>query len=280
MRVPSWIKTTYSPQDNELMKQLRSLRLHTICEEARCPNIGECFGSGTATFLILGRICTRNCRFCAIEKGKPLPPDEEEPRRIREIVKKLGLKYVVITSPSRDDLDDGGAGQFAATIKTLEEVTDVEVLIPDFGGSKNSLRQVIIESPAVLNHNVETISRLYPKIRPKADYKRSLRLLQNAKEMEAVTKSGFMVGLGEGMDEIIGVMRDLRDAGVDIITVGQYIRPPGGKVKVEKYLTPEDFDDIKTIAREMGFRGVASAPLVRSSYKARQLAKSVRKISA
>ncbi|MCK4256824.1 lipoyl synthase, partial [candidate division WOR-3 bacterium] len=139
---------------------------------------------------------------------------------------------------------------------------------------------VIIESPAVLNHNVETISRLYPKIRPKADYKRSLRLLQNAKEMEAVTKSGFMVGLGEGMDEIIGVMRDLRDAGVDIITVGQYIRPPGGKVKVEKYLTPEDFDDIKTIAREMGFRGVASAPLVRSSYKARQLAKSVRKISA
>ncbi|MCK4256517.1 lipoyl synthase, partial [candidate division WOR-3 bacterium] len=149
MKVPSWIRTTYSPQDNELMKQLRSLRLHTICEEARCPNIGECFGSGTATFLILGRICTRNCRFCAIEKGKPLPPDEEEPRRIREIVKKLGLKYVVITSPSRDDLDDGGAGQFAATIKTLEEVTDVEVLVPDFSGSKNSLRQVIIESPAV-----------------------------------------------------------------------------------------------------------------------------------
>ena len=280
MKVPSWIRTTYSPQDNELMKQLRSLRLHTICEEARCPNIGECFGSGTATFLILGRICTRNCRFCAIEKGKPLPPDEEEPGRIRGIVKKLGFKYVVITSPSRDDLNDGGAGQFAATIKTLEEVADVEVLIPDFGGSKNSLRRVIIESPAVLNHNVETISRLYPKIRPMADYKRSLMLLQNAKEMEAITKSGFMVGLGEGMDEIIGVMRDLRDAGVDIITVGQYIRPPGGKVKVEKYLTPEDFDDIKTIAREMGFRGVASAPLVRSSYKARQLAKSIQKISA
>jgi len=274
MKVPSWIKTTYSPQDNEVSGLLRNLGLHTICEEARCPNIGECFGRRTATLLILGCICTRNCRFCAVEKGKPFSPDEKEPKRAREIVKKLGLRYVVITSPSRDDLSDGGATQFASTISTLRDVADVEVLVPDFGGDRNALKMVIDEGPYVLNHNIETISRLYPKIRPMADYKRSLKLLEWAKQMGITTKSGFMVGLGEGMDEVIGLMKDLRDVGVDIVTVGQYIRPPGGKVKVERYLSLEEFDDIKIIAKELGFKGVASGPLVRSSYGAKDLAKS------
>jgi len=277
MKVPSWIKTTYSPYDNEMSALLRNLGLHTICEEARCPNIGECFGRRTATLLILGCICTRNCRFCAVEKGKPFPPDEEEPKRAREIVKNLGLRYVVITSPSRDDLADGGATQFALTISTLRDVADVEVLVPDFGGDRNALKMVIDEGPYVLNHNIETISRLYPKIRPMADYKRSLKLFEWAKQMGITTKSGFMVGLGEGMDEVIGLMKDLRDVGVDIVTVGQYIRPPGGKVKVERYLSLEEFDDIKIIAKELGFRGAASGPLVRSSYRARELAMLVKK---
>jgi len=253
---------------------LRNLGLHTICEEARCPNIGECFGRRTATLLILGCICTRNCRFCAVEKGKPFPPDEEEPKRIREIVEKLGLRYVVITSPSRDDLADGGATQFASTIRALRDVADVEALVPDFGGSRDALKTVIDEGPCVLNHNMETVFRFYSTVRSKANYKRSLKLLEWAKQMGATTKSGFMVGLGEGMDEVIGLMKDLRDAGVDIVTIGQYIRPPGGKVKVEKYLPPEEFDDIKLIAKELGFKDVASGPLVRSSYEAKDLAKS------
>ncbi len=277
MKVPSWIKTTYSPRDNELSGLLRSLALHTICEEARCPNIGECFGRRTATLLILGCICTRNCKFCAVNKGKPLPPDDQESERIKKIVKELEFHYVVITSPSRDDLSDGGATQFALTISTLRDVADVEVLVPDFGGDRDALKTVIDEGPYVLNHNIETIPRLYPKIRPMADYKRSLKLLEWAKEMGATTKSGFMVGLGEGMDEVIGLMKDLSDVGVDIVTVGQYIRPPGGKVKVERYLPPEEFDDIKIIAKELGFSGVASAPLVRSSYRARELAMLVKK---
>lgn len=277
MKVPPWIKATYSPRDNEVGKLLRAHSLHTICEEARCPNIGECFGRGTAALLILGCICTRNCRFCAVKKGKPLPPDDREPQSVREVVKELGLRYVVITSPSRDDLADGGAAQFALTIRSIKELgnVDVEVLVPDFGGSKDALKMVIDEGPFVLNHNAEVVSRLYPTVRPMASYKRSLKLLEWAKKMGAITKSGFMVGLGERIDEIIGLMKDLRDMGVDIVTVGQYIRPPGGKVKVERYLTPEEFDDIKIIARELGFKGAASAPLVRSSYKARELAMKV-----
>lgn len=275
MKVPSWIKTTYSPQDNEMRALLRNLGLHTICEEARCPNIGECFGRRTATLLILGCICTRNCRFCAVKKGKPFPPDEEEPKRVREIVEKLSLRYVVITSPSRDDLSDGGATQFASTIRALRDIADVEVLVPDFRGSRDALKTVIDEGPYVLNHNIETVFRLYSTVRPMANYKRSFKLLEWAKEMGTTTKSGFMVGLGEGMDEVIGLMKDLRDVGVDIVTVGQYIRPPGGKVKVERYLPLEEFDDIKIIAKELGFRGAASGPLVRSSYRARELAMSL-----
>ncbi|OYD15956.1 lipoyl synthase [candidate division WOR-3 bacterium JGI_Cruoil_03_44_89] len=272
MKVPPWIKATHSPRDNEVVKLLRSLSLHTICEEARCPNIGECFGRGTATLLILGCICTRNCRFCAVKKGNPLPPDDGEPQRVREVVKELGLRYVVITSPSRDDLRDGGATYFASTIRAVKDIADVEVLVPDFGGSKDALKTVLDEGPYVLNHNVETVPRLYPAIRPMADYDRSLKLLERAKGMGPTTKSGFMVGLGEEMDEVIGLMSDLRDVGVDIVTVGQYIRPPGGKVKVVRYPPLEEFDDIKTIAKELGFKGVASGPLVRSSYRARELA--------
>ncbi len=272
MKVPSWIRKTPSSEDSEVKKLLEGLGLHTICEEAKCPNIGYCFGKKTATLLILGCICTRNCQFCAVKKGKPLPPDENEPQRVREVVRKLGLGYVVLTSPSRDDLPLGGASHFASTIRALRDIADVEVLIPDFSGDRDALKMVVDEGPIVLNHNVETISRLYPSVRPIADYGKSLKMLKWAKEMGAVTKSGFMLGLGEKREEMIELLKDLRDVGVDIVTIGQYLRPPGSKLMVERYPSLEEFEEIGEIAKEIGFKGVASAPLVRSSYRARELA--------
>ena len=268
-KIPSWIKKPLAREGSGIKNLLKEHNLHTICEEARCPNMGECFARGTATLLILGDICTRNCWFCAVKKdGVPFPPDQNEPERVREVVKQLGLHYVVITSPSRDDLSCGGASHFADTIKFVRDIADVEVLVPDFDGNKDALKMVIREGPLVVGHNVETICRLYPVIRHKADYKRSLKLLEQAKEMGVTTKSGFMLGLGERRGEVVELLKDLRNVGVDIVTIGQYLRPPNSRLMVERYLPPEEFDEIGEIAKEVGFKGVVSAPLVRSSYRA------------
>ena len=255
---------------------LRDLRLHTICESALCPNMGECFSRRTATFLILGNICTRNCRFCGVQKGSPLPVDAEEPLNLLEAVERLDLKYVVITSVTRDDLADGGASHFAATIDAIRgkrSQTSVEVLIPDFLGSDEALRAVIEAKPQVINHNVETVPRLYSAVRPRADYNRSVELLYAVKEQapDIVTKSGLMVGLGEREQEIAEVMADLREAGCDLLTIGQYLQPSPRHLPVARYVHPDEFEDYGRVGREMGFVEVASAPLVRSSYRAAEL---------
>jgi len=254
-----------------MRKLNRGLKLHTICESARCPNRTECFAQGTATFMILGDICTRNCTFCAVKHGKPETPDPEEPEHIVSAVKKLGLRYVVITSVTRDDLPDGGASQFAQIIKALRAYDSnilVEVLVPDFRGSLPAWQVVIDASPDVLNHNVETVPRLYLEVRPGANYQRSLELLRRAKLNGLLTKSGLMLGLGENRQEIIEVMADLREAGCDLMTIGQYLQPSLKHHKVVRYVTPDEFAQYEVIAKRMGFLGVASGPLVRSSFKA------------
>jgi lipoic acid synthetase len=259
------------------MKNLISgLNLHTICESARCPNIGECFSKKTATFLILGDVCTRNCAFCAVKKGKPTPLDEKEPQSVLKAVQTLGLRYVVITSVTRDDLDDGGASQFAKVVKSVHEHQDhitIEVLIPDFRGSFNALTSVVKSGPHVINHNIETVPRLYRKVRPEAVYNRSLNLLKKVKHIDSriITKSGLMLGLGETMNEVVDVMNDLRKADCDLITIGQYLQPSSKHYPVFKFVTPEKFFQYKQIGMEMGFAGVASAPLVRSSFRAAEL---------
>ena len=257
----------------EMTKLMRGLKLHTVCESAECPNRAKCFGEGTATFMILGDICTRNCTFCAVTKGKPLPPDPEEPEHIVAAVKKLGLRYVVITSVTRDDLPDGGASQFAHTItaiRTYDPSIMVEVLIPDFKGSLPALQTVIDAQPAVLNHNVETVPRLYPEVRPKANYKQSIELLKQAKLVNNgfFTKSGLMLGLGETQQEVIGVMADLRQASCDILTLGQYLQPSLKHHGIVRYITPEEFEEYQNLGKEMGFGSVVSGPLVRSSFHA------------
>jgi len=254
-----------------MRKLTRGLKLHTICESARCPNRTECFAQGTATFMILGDICTRNCTFCAVKHGKPEAPDPEEPEHIVSAVKKLGLRYVVITSVTRDDLPDGGASQFAQIIKTLRAYDSnilVEVLVPDFRGSLAAWQIVIDASPDILNHNVETVPRLYLEVRPGANYQRSLELLRRAKLNGLLTKSGLMLGLGERDNEVIEVMEDLREAGCDSITLGQYLRPSLKHHEVVRYVTPAEFAQYEVIAKRMGFLGVASGPLVRSSFNA------------
>jgi len=255
---------------------LKGLCLDTICESAHCPNIGRCFTGGTATFLILGDVCPRHCTFCAVKKGRPTPVDETEPRHLLEAVTKLGLDYVVITSVTRDDLPDGGATQFASIIKTLHENredTIVEVLVPDFLGSEQALKTVVEARPEVINHNTETVSRLYPEVRPEADYRRSLELLSRVKRLdpEIVTKSGLMLGLGETRTEVTGAMSDLIEAGVDLLTIGQYLSPSSRHHPVVRFVSPEEFAEFEDIGREMGFAGVASAPLVRSSFQANEL---------
>jgi lipoyl synthase len=277
-RKPPWLKIRLSPlRDTSKVKSiLNGAHLHTVCEEARCPNLGECFSSGTATILILGKVCTRNCGFCAVERGTPVSPDESEPERVAEAVSKMNLRYVVVTSVTRDDLVDGGASIFAKTIRAIRRRTltiKMEVLIPDFKGDLSALLTVLDARPDVLNHNVETVSRLYPVVRPQADYRRSLELLKRVKgyNPDLMTKSGFMLGLGERRDEVLDLLRDLREADCDFLTIGQYLQPRADRLPVAEYISPEEFERYKKITEEMGFRSVASAPFVRSSFHASQM---------
>jgi len=274
-RRPQWLKV--NPLDPAVLHKMRRLMrdsgLHTVCESARCPNRAECFAQGTATFLIAGNICTRHCTFCAVQHGQPKPLDCAEPERIVATVDKLGLRYVVITSVTRDDLPDGGAGHFAQALKAIHENDAdimVEVLIPDFQGSELALETVINAGPSVLNHNVETVPRLYAEVRPGADYQRSVRLLQRAKlaSSRLVIKSGIMLGLGEIWTEVVAVMTDLREAGCDIITIGQYLPPSLGHHELVRYVPPGEFVEYRNVGMEMGFAAVVSGPLVRSSFHA------------
>ncbi len=247
-------------------------RLNTVCQSANCPNIGECWRAGTATFMILGGACTRNCRFCAVNHGEPWPVDDTEPERVAAAVAKLGLKHAVITSVTRDDLPDGGASIFAATItriRSLAPKCSIEVLIPDFKGHEAPLKIVLAARPDVLDHNVETVKRLYDRVRPEAAYWRSIELLERAKSLlpDARTKSGIMIGLGETWDEIIQTMRDLRAVNVDILTIGQYLSPSESHAPIEKYYSPEQFSELGNVGLDMGFGHVESGPLVRSSYR-------------
>jgi lipoic acid synthetase len=275
---PEWLKVRLSqgPRFRELKQLMREQGLHTICEEALCPNIGECWGEHrTATFLILGDVCTRNCGFCDVTTGRPGEVDWGEPMRLAQAVAQLGLRHVVITSVTRDDLDDGGAAVFAATIRQLKRhdpQLGVEVLIPDFQGKPEPLQMVMDAGPDILNHNLETVPRLYGRVRPKAVYEQSLELLRRAKRMapRVPTKSGLMAGLGETTDELLQVFRDLRAHDVDVLTIGQYLRPTMKHLPVERYVTPEEFEWLKTEARAMGFRHVESGAMVRSSYHAHE----------
>ena len=274
MQKPEWLKIkANATKTREVTEMLRSLNLHSVCEEANCPNRMECFEKKTATFMILGKHCTRNCTFCNVDKQKPGQVDENEPLNIAEAIKKMGMKHVVITSVTRDDLPDGGAGHFAKVIReigNLNQGITVEVLIPDFQGDEEALKKVIDEKPDILNHNIETIPRLYPEVRPKAVYERSLELLQKAKQIDpkTITKSGIMVGLGETFDEVIQTFKDLRAVGCDLLTVGQYLAPSKQHHEVVEYIHPDTFAAYKAQALELGFKYVASDPFVRSSYNA------------
>jgi lipoic acid synthetase len=277
-RKPPWLKKRLPPlQDLQKVKSvLDEGGLHTVCEEARCPNLGECFCSGTATFLILGKICSRDCGFCGVEHGVPVPPDEIEPQKVAQAVQKMGLRYVVITSVTRDDLPDGGASLFAKTvqaIRALDSKIKIEVLIPDFQGDYTSLEMVLREGPDVLNHNIETIRRLYPKVRPQANYERSLHILKGSKESYPPihTKSGFMLGHGETQEEVLELLRGLRDVGCDFLTIGQYLQPRKDRLPVIRFIPPEEFGEYKRIGEKMGFKAVASGPFVRSSFYASQM---------
>ena len=277
--LPPWFKVPFPGGPNYLRLRtiMREHGLHTICEEARCPNMGECWEYGTATFLILGDTCTRSCAFCAVTTGKPKPIDPLEPERLAQTVKLMGLRYAVITSVNRDDAIDGGASVFARSIARIRELTPdckVEVLIPDFMGNWDALAEVMRARPDVLNHNIETVPRLYHRVRTKARYERSLELLDRAKELapDALTKSGLMVGLGETREELEETMADLRDARVDILTIGQYLRPTKEPrhVPIARFYTPEEFVGLREVGLALGFRHVESGPLVRSSYHAHE----------
>ena len=272
MRHPEWIKVK-STGTHETRKVLRHHGVSTVCEEAMCPNQGTCFSHGTATFLILGDRCTRNCAFCAVESSEPLPPDPCEPERVADATHELGLKFVVITSVTRDDLPDGGARQFANTIKALRNkiiAINIEVLTPDFKGDSEALRKVLDAGPDVFNHNVETVPRLYSTVRPMADYRTSIDIIKTAKQLhpEMRTKSGIMLGLGESGSEVLAVMNDLREARCDFLTIGQYLRPRRGNLPVVEYIRPEVFEEYRVKGIEMGFSAVASSPLTRSSMDA------------
>lgn len=276
MRIPDWIKTKSFTGLHSTKQILRGHGLKTVCEEARCPNIGACFSKPTATFMILGAACTRNCGFCSVESSSPVPPDGGEPLRIAAAARALGLKYAVITSVTRDDLSDGGASQFAETVAALKRSLPgikVEVLTPDFRGDYRALATVVASEPDVFNHNIETVRRLYPVVRPQADYDLSLNILRNVKIMapDMLTKSGLMVGLGETIDEVTTTIGDIRKTGCDFLTIGQYLRPSKRNLPVAEYVIPEIFDRYKAIALGLGFRGVASAPLIRSSMNAEDL---------
>jgi lipoic acid synthetase len=274
---PDWLRAKAPVGDNfhNLKKLARGLGLHTVCESAQCPNIGECWNHRTATFMLLGDICTRRCGFCAVPKGKPGPIDWQEPARVAEAVATLGLRHAVVTSVNRDDDNVGGARVFAETIRQIRKLTPgcrVEVLIPDFQGLDEALQIVLDAQPDILNHNTETVPRLYRVVRSGARYERTLRLLENAKKLSPgmVTKSGVMVGLGETATELIEVFRDLGSRGVDILTVGQYLRPSRDHLPIARFYTPDEFRTLKDAALEYGFRHVESGPLVRSSYHAHE----------
>jgi len=281
---PAWlkVKAPTSPEYRRLVRLMREQKLNTVCEEASCPNIGECWKHGSATFMILGRVCTRTCAFCDVETGRPDPVDASEPRHLAEAVAAMGLKHAVITSVDRDDLADGGAAHYAATIRAVKErspAVTIEVLTPDFQRKPDACLTTVIEAgPDIFNHNLETVPRLYRTVRPGARYFTSLRLLQRAKELDAkvVTKSGIMVGLGEERDEILQVLDDLREAGVDILTIGQYLRPSVRHHPVMKYWQPEEFDELKYMAEQKGFGMVAAGPLVRSSFHAEDVFRALR----
>jgi lipoic acid synthetase len=275
---PPWLKRRLPTGSSyeRVRALLKKRRLHTVCQEAKCPNVWECFSKQTATFLIMGARCTRNCRFCAVAHGPTSPPDPEEPMRVVEAVQRLNLRYVIITSVTRDDLADGGAVFFVETIKAIRKrLSDilVEVLIPDFQGDTMALKSIIAASPDVLNHNLETVLRLYPSVRPEADYHRSLELLKRVRQYDATipTKSGLMLGLGEYPVEILKTFEDLLETGCSILTLGQYLQPTQAHLKVERFIPPEEFDHWRQTALKMGFSAVTSGPFVRSSYHAKEI---------
>jgi lipoyl synthase len=274
-RRPDWLRVRIPTGENyeDLKRLMRSKALHTVCEEARCPNIGECWGHRTATFMILGSVCTRSCGFCAVATGRPMALDWEEPKRVAEAVAQMGLRHVVLTSVNRDEQRDGGATIFASTIRWVRRLNPgcaVEVLTPDFKGDRAALQTLMDARPDVYSHNVETIARLHKRVRPQARYERSLQVLRWAKEMypETPTKTGFMLGLGETREELSELMRDIRAADVDILTIGQYLQPTQEHLPIERYWTPDEFADLKREGMALGFRHVESGPLVRSSYHA------------
>ncbi len=277
LRKPEWLRIGKMDRERvkEVQQLLRKLNLHTVCEESMCPNIGKCFEKKTATFLVMGDICTRNCKFCDINFGRPNPLDTEEPDHLVEATKKLGLKHVVITSVTRDDLKDGGAAHFAGITHKLRDYNPnlvIELLIPDLKGKKEDIQTVVDSQPDIINHNVEVVPRLFRKVTPQANYKTSLSLLKLVKEMnpKIYTKSGLMVGLGETKEEVIEVMKDLRKVNCDILTIGQYLKPPSSDLEIEEFVHPDLFKEYEEIAYEMGFKFVASAPFVRSSFNAEE----------
>lgn len=273
---PKWlrVKAPTSAEVRGLKSLLREQKLHTVCEEASCPNLTECFSGGTATFMIMGDVCTRRCSFCDVAHGRPLPLDKDEPSNLADTVLKLGLRYVVVTSVDRDDLKDGGAEHFIDCIRKVRQLNNkvkIEILVPDFRGRADKALDILKQVPAdVFNHNLETVPRLYPAARPGADYQHSLQLLKNHKELiqHVPTKSGLMLGLGEEINEVIEVMKDLRANNVDMLTLGQYLQPSAHHLSVHRYLAPQEFEVLKDIGGELGFEHVASGPLVRSSYHA------------
>jgi lipoyl synthase len=274
---PPWLKIRLHADESfhDVSRMTRDLSLHTVCQEARCPNIFECWNEGTATFMILGDVCTRHCGFCAVSKGQPIAIDPDEPRHVGEAVRRLGLSHAVVTSVNRDELPDGGAGHFAETIRWIRRLNPgcrVEVLIPDFCGKSAALEAVMKARPDVLNHNTETVHRLYKRVRPDARYEQSIELLRRASARKSdwplLTKSGLMVGLGETNEELLATFQDIRDAGCDILTVGQYLSPTPKHIPINRYYTPQEFECLKSHALAMGFRYVESGPLVRSSYHA------------
>ncbi len=285
-RRPPWIKVRAPSGENyeRVYDLMRGQSLHTVCEEAQCPNLGECWGRGTATFLMMGDTCTRSCGFCDIKTGRPSPLDWAEPNRVAESVRALGLRHVVITSVNRDERADGGAPIFAMVIKRIRQLQpgcSIEVLIPDFKGSEAALKIVVDAQPEILNHNVETVPRLFRKVQPQDKYEWAMKTLGNAKRMDplVLTKSGIMVGLGETFDEVVEVMRDLASLQVDILTIGQYLQPSRKHLPVERYYLPEEFDQLKAIGLELGFKWVESGPLVRSSYRADQQVRELSKLN-
>jgi lipoyl synthase len=273
---PDWLRVRFFGGENyqDLKRIMRTLDLHTVCESARCPNMGECWEHRTATFMILGNICTRACGFCAVPSGKPLgPPDEDEPKRVAEAVERMGLRYAVVTSVNRDDQPDGGAEIFARTIQEIRARVPgcrVEVLIPDFRGNWNALDTVLAAAPDVLNHNMETVPRLYRRVRKGAIYERSLELLRRVREAtpELPSKTGMMLGLGETREEVLAAMEDIAEQGTHILTLGQYLRPTAEHLPMERYVHPDEFAEFKRLGEQMGFKHVEAGPLVRSSYHA------------